>query len=224
MKKAWVLCYPLNAQPRLWSDWADAQAEMSLRCAHSHFVGFVMSRLTCSDDPQQKQHSGTVSNVTYCENFNRFYEYPNLAALASVLGVQKCEGVCRGAFKKSVMFLKSVVCSKNMMFLKSVVCFRSVVCSKSVVCSNSETGAINLQQLPSLPRQFQKFWFRIIPWYLISRIKLSLWSTAFTFDHIAILQDKQFKGETVGNFMCKILMYVTVTPINSCFVFLNCSL
>ena len=32
MKKAWVLSYTLNAQRRLWSDWA-------------HFVGFVMSWL-----------------------------------------------------------------------------------------------------------------------------------------------------------------------------------
>ena len=43
MKKAWVLSYPLSAQGRLWSDWADAQADLSLRWAHSHFVGFVMS-------------------------------------------------------------------------------------------------------------------------------------------------------------------------------------
>ena len=45
MKKAWVLSYPLSAQRRLWSDWADAQADLSLRWAHTHFVGFVMSRL-----------------------------------------------------------------------------------------------------------------------------------------------------------------------------------
>ena len=45
MKKAWVLSYPLSAQRRLWSDWADAQADLSHRWAHSHFVGFVMSRL-----------------------------------------------------------------------------------------------------------------------------------------------------------------------------------
>ena len=45
MKKAWVLSYQLSAQRRLWSDWADAQADLSLRWAHSHFVGFVMSRL-----------------------------------------------------------------------------------------------------------------------------------------------------------------------------------
>ena len=43
MKKALVLSYPLSAQWGLWSDWADAQAD--LRWAHSHFVGFVMSRL-----------------------------------------------------------------------------------------------------------------------------------------------------------------------------------
>ena len=40
MKKAWVLSYPLSAQRRLWSDWADAQADLSRRWAHSHFVGF----------------------------------------------------------------------------------------------------------------------------------------------------------------------------------------
>ena len=28
-----------------WSDWADAQADLSLRWAHNHIVGFVMSRL-----------------------------------------------------------------------------------------------------------------------------------------------------------------------------------
>ena len=28
-----------------WSDWADAQADLSLRWAHTHFVGFVMSWL-----------------------------------------------------------------------------------------------------------------------------------------------------------------------------------
>ena len=40
--------YPLSAQWRLWSDWADAQADLSLHWAHSHFVGFVMSWLKCS--------------------------------------------------------------------------------------------------------------------------------------------------------------------------------
>ena len=35
MKKAWVLSYPLSAQRRLWSDWADAQADLSLCWAQS---------------------------------------------------------------------------------------------------------------------------------------------------------------------------------------------
>ena len=47
MKKAWVLSYPLSAQRRLLIDWADAQADPSLRWAHSHFVGFVTRRLFC---------------------------------------------------------------------------------------------------------------------------------------------------------------------------------
>ena len=32
-------------QQRLWSDWADAQADLSLRLAHSHIVSFVIRRL-----------------------------------------------------------------------------------------------------------------------------------------------------------------------------------
>ena len=38
MKKAWVLSYPLSTQWRLWSDWVDAQADLSRRWAHMPFV------------------------------------------------------------------------------------------------------------------------------------------------------------------------------------------
>ena len=48
MKKAWVLSYTWSPQRRLWSDWADAQADLSLHWAHTHFVGFVMLRLKLS--------------------------------------------------------------------------------------------------------------------------------------------------------------------------------
>ena len=43
----WVAKDPsfLHADSEDWSDWADAQADLSLRWAHTHFVGFVMSRL-----------------------------------------------------------------------------------------------------------------------------------------------------------------------------------
>ena len=35
----------LHADSEDWSDWVDAQAELCLRWAHSHIVGFVMRRL-----------------------------------------------------------------------------------------------------------------------------------------------------------------------------------
>ena len=34
LKKTWILSYLLGAQRRLWSDLADAQADLSLRYAH----------------------------------------------------------------------------------------------------------------------------------------------------------------------------------------------
>ena len=42
MKKAWVLSYSLSAQWRLWSDWVDAKADLSLRWVHTLFVCFVL--------------------------------------------------------------------------------------------------------------------------------------------------------------------------------------
>ena len=40
MKEVEVLSYLLCAQRRLWSDWADAQADLSLRWAHMPFCWF----------------------------------------------------------------------------------------------------------------------------------------------------------------------------------------
>ena len=40
MKKGWSLSYPLNAQRRLRSDWADAQTDLSLCWAHRPFCWF----------------------------------------------------------------------------------------------------------------------------------------------------------------------------------------
>ena len=50
----WVAKDPsfLHADSKDWSDWADAQADLSLRWAHSHFVGFVMRRLNCFTNPR----------------------------------------------------------------------------------------------------------------------------------------------------------------------------
>ena len=40
LKKAWVLSYPLSEKQRHWSDWADAQADLSLWWAHMPFCWF----------------------------------------------------------------------------------------------------------------------------------------------------------------------------------------
>ena len=40
MKKAWVLSYPLSTQRSLLSDWADAQADLSLHMVHMPFCWF----------------------------------------------------------------------------------------------------------------------------------------------------------------------------------------
>ena len=45
MKKAWVLSYPLSAQRRLWSDWADAQADLSLGAQSLCWFSHVAAQL-----------------------------------------------------------------------------------------------------------------------------------------------------------------------------------
>ena len=40
MKKAWVFSYQMSAMRRLWSDWVDAQADLSLRWVHRSFCWF----------------------------------------------------------------------------------------------------------------------------------------------------------------------------------------
>ena len=62
MKKAWVLSYPLSAQQKLWSDWADAQIDLSLRWCKCHFVGFVMRRLFCCRSSMASQmHNKSIN-------------------------------------------------------------------------------------------------------------------------------------------------------------------
>ena len=41
-------------QRRLWPDWADAQADLSLRWAHRHFVGFITKGLKSFHDHESK--------------------------------------------------------------------------------------------------------------------------------------------------------------------------
>ena len=62
MKKAWVLSYPSSTQRRLWSNWDDAQADLSLRWVHCHFVGFVMTWLILCCSFHKRQWATEVGN------------------------------------------------------------------------------------------------------------------------------------------------------------------
>ena len=75
MKKAWVLSYPWSAQRRLWSDWTDAQADRSLSWAHSHIVGFVMSRLKCASD---KQYFVLLLSDMFYHKFPKYSDTQNI--------------------------------------------------------------------------------------------------------------------------------------------------
>ena len=80
MKKAWVLSYPLSAHQRLWSDWAGAQAALSLRWAHSHIVGFVRSWL--------KSVQLTVFPTFLCQKTSLYW--PDVLS-SLFLGLHSCE-------------------------------------------------------------------------------------------------------------------------------------
>ena len=60
MQKAWVLSYPLSAQQITWSDWADAQADLSLRWAHMPFCWFchALARIVLTVSIRMEQNIG----------------------------------------------------------------------------------------------------------------------------------------------------------------------
>ena len=64
-RKLGSLATQMSAQRRLWSDWADAQADLSLRWAHSHFVGFVMRRLVWFCVTRPPSHLSQLMRLWY---------------------------------------------------------------------------------------------------------------------------------------------------------------
>ena len=83
MKEAWVLSYPLSAQQRLWSDWADDQADLSLRWSHTHFVGFIMSRLKYK----------TIFQI--CDNFGMFHISYSIISFVKQTSLSQCKKLNR---------------------------------------------------------------------------------------------------------------------------------
>ena len=60
MKEARVISYPLSAQGRLWSDLANARADLSLRWAHRSFCWF------CHEATRWSRGSCTIRDHTAC--------------------------------------------------------------------------------------------------------------------------------------------------------------
>ena len=71
MKKAWVLSYPMSTQRRLWSDWADAQADLSLRWAHMLFCWFCHEAAPMSD-ADQAENCLFVQIISICRAISNF--------------------------------------------------------------------------------------------------------------------------------------------------------
>ena len=63
VKKAWVLGYPLRTQQRLWSDWADAEADLSLRWVNRSFCWF------CHLAAHNVTHVTTKPVLGVCDQF-----------------------------------------------------------------------------------------------------------------------------------------------------------
>ena len=97
MKKAWVLSYPLSAQRRLWSDWADAQADLSLCWAHSHFVGFVIRRLIWSlSSPTVIMYVFSQNNHTNSLKQTRIFNHKAFQGKHYSASGQKLISPCKG--------------------------------------------------------------------------------------------------------------------------------
>ena len=75
-----------------WSDWADTQADLSLRWAHSHFVGFVMSRLFPKIWAVSKiiPHNYVILVSKRCSWIGKQYRPDQTAPSGSTLCAQTC--------------------------------------------------------------------------------------------------------------------------------------
>ena len=83
MKKTWVLSYPLSAQRRLWSDWADAQADLSLRWAHfcwfcheaAHIIVSYSYKVSINGENKQALLNLNIHTSYFSHAVNYSHEY-----------------------------------------------------------------------------------------------------------------------------------------------------
>ena len=77
LKQNWVLSYPLSAQRRLWSDWVDVQADLSLRWAQKSFCWF------CHEVAQSASSSSLrMRHIYILSHFFTFPIEPNMKSFS----------------------------------------------------------------------------------------------------------------------------------------------
>ena len=77
LKQNWVLNYPLSAQRWLWSDWADAQADLSFRWAQKSFCWF------CHEVAQNASSSSLhMQHIYISSHFFTFRIEPNMKSFS----------------------------------------------------------------------------------------------------------------------------------------------
>ena len=106
MKKPWVLGYPLSALQRLWSDWADAQADLSLRWVYRSFCWFfscagwssticyghfeiLISFVTCKLNVLKVQERNCYVQILQLRALIRFYLYTMNSGSSSLIWISK---------------------------------------------------------------------------------------------------------------------------------------
>ena len=118
MKKAWDLSYPLSTQRRLGSDWADAQADLSLHWAHTHFVGFVWSESSLS---AWRKLGSLATHWAHSEDADQTRQMPRLRLIWVFTGHTLILLVlsCRGSYiVKHFFFLFQIIVKFNYFTLK----------------------------------------------------------------------------------------------------------
>ena len=101
-------------QRRLWSDWADAQADLSPRWAHAHFVGFVMSRLIWLTQYDIVEFIYYLKKFSVHEKVYSFF----LCCLSGLVCWKFCgQGACEGIFFFKLKFIKGAFICRAFLFL-----------------------------------------------------------------------------------------------------------
>ena len=94
MKKAWALSYTLSTHPWLWSDWADAQADLSLCWAHISFCWFCRAAAHMSNKGKHHLPSRTrplisvTSQITFTRFLSVWYHMPLNGSVINALNIE----------------------------------------------------------------------------------------------------------------------------------------